>query len=267
MRPEDTVADHILTAIARDGGILLGAYEGELLIGFTLGWLGTIDPEKEVPASRQLKLVSHMTGVLPDHRDQRVGYKLKLAQREWALKQGLNLITWTYDPLESRNGYFNIHLLGCVCDTYLRNYYGEMSDQMNEGVLSDRFRVDWWIKDRVVKGSLNGTYHQTQPSAAKKSLSSQGKLLPGKPINNPAGFLEPPDRIEQLDDARILVEIPDDFQAIRQTDLGLARAWRLYTRQVFEGYFRREYKVVDFVYQKPPDPQSFYVLEQTYEDR
>jgi predicted GNAT superfamily acetyltransferase len=267
MRSEDTVPDHVLTAIARDGGVLLGAYQDEILIGFTLGWLGTIDPQKGVPASGQLKLVSHMTGVLPDYRDQRVGFKLKRAQREWALKQGLDLITWTYDPLESRNGYFNIHLLGCVCDTYLQNYYGEMSDEMNEGVQSDRFRVDWWIKNQWVEHLINDKREQTRSSGTNTDLAQQGMLLPGDPVKSPAGFLVPPEPIEHIRDARILVEIPVDYQEIRRADQDLAIAWRLYSRQIFEGYFNRKYKVVDFIYQKPPDPRSFYVLEQTYEDR
>jgi predicted GNAT superfamily acetyltransferase len=269
MRPGDTVPDHVLMAIAREGGVLIGAFEDQHLIGFTLGWLGTVDPENSQPASQQLKLVSHMTGVLASHRDKRVGYKLKLAQRDWALAQGLDQITWTYDPLESRNGYFNIHLLRCVCDTYLRNYYGEMSDQMNEGVQSDRFRVDWWISSQEVEHSHRDASDQPQSeklSASKVTLSTKGINLPDEQVRSSGGFLLPPDDIELVDDTRVLIEIPSDYQAIRQADLDLAVAWRLSTRQVFEGYFSRGYKVVDFVYQKPPKPRSFYVLEQTDED-
>jgi predicted GNAT superfamily acetyltransferase len=269
MRPGDTVPDHVLMAIAREGGVLIGAYDDQQLIGFTLGWLGTLDPENSLPASRQLKLVSHMTGVLASHRDQGVGYRLKLAQRDWALAQGLDLITWTYDPLESRNGYFNIHLLRCVCDTYLRNYYGEMSDQMNEGVQSDRFRADWWISSLDVERSLRDARDQPRSeisSTSKVALADQGVILPDNLARSSGGFLMPPDSIELLGDARVLVEIPPDYQAIRQADLDLANAWRLSTRGVFEGYFSKGYKVVDFVFQKPPKPGSFYVLEQTDEN-
>jgi len=266
IEPGDTVPDHMLTAFAREGSVLLGAYEDDRLIGFTLGWLGTVDPHKNIPASQQLKLVSHMTGVFRQYRDQRVGYNLKLAQRDWALAQGLDLITWTYDPLESRNGYFNIHLLGCECDTYLRDYYGEMIDQLNEGVQSDRFRVDWWIKNLEVESYLNENQDHSRLSISNKDFSDRKTFQTSKQTRNAEGFLKPPDRVDQIDDARILVEIPPDYQAIRQVDLDLAIAWRIYTRQIFEGYFSKGYKVVDFVYQKQPDPRSFYILEISYED-
>jgi len=82
LNPSDTVPDHVLTAIAYDGGVLLGAYDRDKLIGFTLGWLGTTSPEDGIIAADYLKLVSHMTGVLDGYRDQRIGYNLKLAQRE-----------------------------------------------------------------------------------------------------------------------------------------------------------------------------------------
>ena len=129
----------------------------------------------------QLKLVSHMTGVLAEYRDQRVGYELKLAQRDWALSLGLDLITWTYDPLESRNGYFNVHLLGSVSQTYLRNYYGEMSDQMNEGIPSDRLRVDWWITSPVVENCLGKSVEKSDFQRSIEELEDNGFQLINPP--------------------------------------------------------------------------------------
>ena len=199
MQSGNTVPDHVLAAIARNGGFLLGAYEDEKLIGYTLGWLGTSSPSSPEPAAGRLKLVSHMTGVLSQYRDRRVGYHLKLAQRDWALGQGLDLITWTYDPLESRNGYFNIHLLGCVCDTYLRNYYGEMSDKMNEGIFSDRFKVDWWINQPGIERALSRKIDF--PVSSDQGLSNVNQ-----PTKTPDGLIKPSPQISQDNASRILVD-------------------------------------------------------------
>ena len=262
-KPEDTVPDHVLTAISREGGVLLGAYQEDLLIGFTLGWLGTYDSESPSPASHRLKLVSHMTAVLSEYRDQRIGYQLKLAQREWALEQGLDLITWTYDPLESRNGNFNIGLLGCTCQTYLRNYYGEMSDSLSRGLPSDRFRADWWITSLEVRERLEGG---SPRSIDLGSLLDDGAQLVNPPGRNSSGFYAPPTSPSQITAPKLLVEIPTDYQQIRQTDLDLALSWRISIRNIFEQCFDLDYQIRDYLYQRSPEPRSFYLLEKTHEN-
>jgi predicted GNAT superfamily acetyltransferase len=261
MNPGDTVPDHILTAIAHDGGVLLGAYDSEQLIGFTLGWLGTVTTGDEKPASDQLKLVSHMTGVIAGYRDHRIGYHLKLAQRDWALKRDLDLITWTYDPLESRNAYLNIHLLGCTCQTYFRDYYGEMSDEMNQGIPSDRFRVDWWIRSKHVEDRLEDHADNVEGSrAAKAVIPSDGQIL------NPADFgpramLIPSEKTDQPLESCILIEIPADMQSIRQQDSDLALDWRFHTRDLFEEAFLGGYQIVDLIYIRGDQSRSYYLLE------
>ena len=261
--PGDTVPDHLLTAISREGGVLLGAYQDNSLIGFTLGWLGTKNPAASIPAINQLKLVSHMTAVLSEYRDQRIGYKLKLAQRYWAFEQGLDLITWTYDPLESRNGYFNIHLLGTTCNTYMRDYYGEMSDKLSGGIPSDRFRVDWFISDQADLGqvSIGKTEYKTIDPLLKA-----GVLLVNPSLKNAAGIHEPAEHPAPFSNKKILVEIPSDFQLIRKKDLGLALSWRLHTREIFEGCFQNGYRVIDFIHQRHPDRRSYYLLDRIHED-
>jgi predicted GNAT superfamily acetyltransferase len=261
MNPGDTVPEHLLLAIAREGGVLLGAYDGARLVGYTMGWLGLVDPDSSLPAARQLKLISHMTVVIEEYRDQRIGYQLKLAQREWAIDQGLDLITWTYDPLESRNGYFNIHLLGCVCDTYLGNYYGEMNDQMNQGIPSDRFRVDWWITDSDLASTDIPKSDSVGTPGIDDELPKERQIAAHDPKYTSTGLISPPERSEILDAPRIFVEIPSDFQEIRLADLDLALSWRIHTRSVFEAYFLKEYQVVDFIFQRSPAPRSWYVLD------
>ncbi len=266
MQPGDTVPEHVLTAVARDGGLLLGTYDGDRLIGFTLGWLGIVNPGGPSSAAEKLKLVSHLTGVLSEYRDQRVGYELKLAQRDWALSQGLDLITWTYDPLESRNGYFNIHLLGCVSQTYLRNYYGEMSDQMNEGIPSDRLRVDWWITSPEVENCLGRNVEKSDFQRSIEELEDDGFQLINPPEEDSQGYLVPGSQEIPLPNHRILVEIPADFQAVRTTDSELALSWRYHTREIIENLFKADYQIVEFIYQRFPNPRSFYLLERSHED-
>ncbi len=261
MKPPGTVPDHLLTAIVNNGGLLLGAYDGDQLIGFTLGWLGTVSSVESRLAADQLKLVSHMTGVLSGYRDQRIGYRLKLAQRDWALAQGLDLVTWTYDPLESRNGYLNIYLLGCTCQTYLRDYYGEMTDLMNEGIASDRFQVEWWIKGTHVHRRVSEELERKESVKTIDQLIKDGTQLlnPAKMKPGSVPLLsEPP--IEPSS-PRVLVEIPTDFQAIRNENLESAVAWRFHTRMIFESLFAGEYQVVDFIYQRGDTPRGFYLLK------
>lgn len=85
-----------------------------------------------------------MAAVLPAYQGLGIGERLKWAQRDAVLAQGIDLITWTYDPLESANAYLNLRKLGAVCNTYLRNVYGNLTDTLNNGLATDRFQVDWW---------------------------------------------------------------------------------------------------------------------------
>jgi predicted GNAT superfamily acetyltransferase len=258
--PIGAVPVHIHMAMAKNGGVLLGAYHDGRLVGYTLGWLGLIDPHAERPATEQLKLVSHMTGVLPDYRDQGIGYRLKLAQREWALARNLELITWTYDPLESRNANLNLHRLGVVCRTYQRNVYGSMIDRVNAGVESDRFLVQWWITTPRVKNRLAAG----PPSLTLATADAQ---LINPAVFDPQGYPHPAEETAAPSDSRVLVEIPARIQAIRRTSHELTAVWRAHTRNLFESLFAAGYQVTDLIYEPDPSrPRSFYLLEQTDED-
>lgn len=210
----DVVPLHMLITPPRHGGLLLGAFDGERLAGFVFGFLGQT-------ADGRLKHCSHMAGVHPDYRDQGVGYALKLAQREHVLAQGLDLVTWTFDPLETRNAWLNIHKLGAICHTYIRNLYGPMRAAINAGPPSDRFEVEWWIRSQWVMDRL------------------QGVVAP------PSG------------DHR-LIEVPADFQSIKRADMDLALRWRQRTRQAFEDAFAQGFTAVDLVKR---DGALAYVLE------
>jgi predicted GNAT superfamily acetyltransferase len=126
----------ILRAMPESGNVPYGAFEGDRLVGYVLGWAG-VDPRDG------LHIHSHMLAVRPDLRHAGVGYALKLAQRAAALDQGISLVRWTFDPMIARNAYFNLCKLGAVCDRFERNFYGEMADALNRGERSDRFVVRW----------------------------------------------------------------------------------------------------------------------------
>jgi predicted GNAT superfamily acetyltransferase len=196
-------------------------------------------------------------GVLPEYQSQGVGYQLKLAQREFAINIGLRLVTWTYDPLESRNGRFNIGKLGAVCHTYYRNFHGELSG-INAGLPTDRFEAEWWVTNNRVEGRV---VKGRRPLSLAMFLDGGAQLLNETAVN-PAGLPVPPTYPLAPQANLLLVEIPPDFQTIKRQDFGLALAWREHTRLLFEQLFRDNYTVTDFVYEVGENgrARSFYLL-------
>jgi predicted GNAT superfamily acetyltransferase len=254
----DIVPLHIMLTIAKNGGVALGAFAHDRLVGFVLGFLGTSNRYgAEAPATVKLKHCSHMLGILPDWQNRGVGYALKVAQREAALNQGLRLITWTYDPLESKNARLNIAKLGAVCNTYIVDLYGELNDDLNRGLATDRFQVDWWIAARRT---------ETRLTRQRPPLKLQHYLEVGTPISNAAqwddrGLPVCADPIEPLSADRFLVEFPADFQTIRRTDPALALQWRLQLRSICTAAFASGYTVIDYVHESGPRARSFYIMQ------
>ena len=240
----DIIPGHALHARQHRGAALLGAFDGEQLVGFVFGILATHDiPGRIDPvAAARLKMYSVIAGVLPAYQAQDVGYRLKMAQRDFCLRIGVRLVTWTYDPLESLNARFNIGKLGAVCRHYLRHFHGDMSGR-NAGLQTDRFDVEWWV-----------TSHRAEARAARKwhplrlgALLAGGALLVNEATFNAAGLPVPPLNTVSRPGNLMLVEIPADFQAVKAADLDLARRWRAHTRAIFEGLFDGGFLVTDFV--------------------
>ncbi len=228
----EVVPTHLLLTAAKNGGLLLVAVDGDALVGFVFGFLGF------TPAGK-LKHCSHMAGVHPDYRDQGLGYQLKLAQRAHVLAQGIDLITWTFDPLQTRNAHLNFHKLGAVCQTYIRNLYGEMRDELNAGLPSDRLQVDWWISSERVTSRLR--VEDVHLASARRSPQQ-------------AGTRESP----------TLIAVPANFQALKAADMALAAHWRMRTRQQFEEAFAQGLQVVDITRQ---GDLCYYELERSDPDR
>ena len=246
----DVVPAHVFITAIHNGGLVIGAYSEDRLIGFVFGFPGL----ETTPDGPRPKHCSHMMGIHPDHRDSGVGFALKRAQWQMVRHQGLDHITWTYDPLLSRNAYLNISKLGAVCNIYRRSEYGDMRDGLNTGLPSDRFQVDWWINTRRVERRLG--------KRPRKPLTldnfSQADLQPLYSPLYPTGKLpRPPEHFSPLEGKLALAEIPSDFNALKQADSSLASDWRFFTREVFETAFAAGYIATDFIHDQG---RSLYAL-------
>jgi predicted GNAT superfamily acetyltransferase len=146
--PIDTVPDQIFIVAKKTGGQVMTAYDGETPVGFALAFA----------AMREglAYLHSHMVAVLDEYQNRGVGRMLKLAQREDALNRGIDLIEWTFDPLQLKNAHFNIERLGAIVRHYLPNLYGRTSSPLHAGLPTDRLVAEWWVRSQRVEGLLAG---------------------------------------------------------------------------------------------------------------
>lgn len=256
----EIIPSRFMHAMEHNGACLLGAYVGDKVVGFSFGLIGlaaTISPlvaEKAGP----FHMYSAITGILPAYQVGGVGYGLKMAQRELALKTGIRLITWTFDPLESRNGHFNVNKLGAVCGRYLRNYHGEMGG-INAGLPTDRFYVEWWLDSQRVE-----TLAVERPlEFTRAALLADGAVILNSAVRSEAALPIPTAEIVQSDAPRLLAEIPADFQHLKRQDMSLAIAWRQHTRRLFEHYFENSYQVTGFIryVESEAFSRSYYLLE------
>lgn len=240
---DDSIPTHQTITAVKNGGLVLGAYYGKQLVGFQYSFPGF--------NGKTPYLCSHILGTDAQFRSKGIGEKLKLAQREEALKLGYSLITWTYDPLESINGYLNIAKLGGVCSTYIPNCYGEMEDLLNSGIPSDRFLVEWHIQEKQTKDS-----EKQEPEMGfllKNSLIQWDCDKEGLPV--PSATLPLPEQDTAF------VSIPKNFRNIRETNMEAAIEWRMKTRDIFTRLFEQGWQVSGFKKNSMDEiPVQFYVL-------
>jgi predicted GNAT superfamily acetyltransferase len=230
---EDVVPPPVLSVSVKRGGILIGAFDPDnVMKGFVYS----------MPAIKDGRPTqwSHMLGVTADVRSTGLGARLKLAQRTAALQMGIDLIEWTFDPMQALNAHFNFAKLGVVASEYEENVYGESSSPLHRGTPTDRLIAEWRIREPHVERRLT---QASQPAVRDASIAAA-------PVVNPSqtGVVWiRPGRAELTADAkRILVEIPAGFSEMQFGDPELALAWRMQTRDVFRNYFRRGYRAVDF---------------------
>ncbi|MBS1815575.1 MAG: GNAT family N-acetyltransferase [Acidobacteria bacterium] len=144
----DLIPRRVFLVADRIGGQVLGAFDGDTIVGFTMGLPGYRNGHPY--------LHSHMMGVLDGYRNYGVGRSLKLAQREEALARGFDLIEWTYDPLEIKNSYLNITRLGAISRRYKRDFYGPSTSPLQGGLPTDRLYAEWWLNSKCVRAALAG---------------------------------------------------------------------------------------------------------------
>lgn len=259
----ETIPAHFLHALQHNGANLLGAFDGDQLIGFTFSTLAMIEKGNRIDevAAARLKLYSVATGVHPDYQGQHIGQRLKLAQREFALRIGVRLITWTFDPLESRNGHFNIGKLGAICNRYLPNFHGNLSG-LNAGLPTDRLEVEWWVTSNRVQSRVS----QKRSSLSFDALLGGGALLINEATFNSSGLPLPPANYISHPSNLLLMEIPTNFQHIKQTDPDLAQRWRDHSRSLLQKLFDSDFIITDFTtyHDAAGQQRSFYLL--TYRD-
>jgi predicted GNAT superfamily acetyltransferase len=212
------VPSHVLLIVSDYGGILLGARIDGELAGFVLGFLAQQD--------RRYFHASHMLGVLPTCQQRGIGAALKRQQREQARAQGLDLMTWTFDPLESRNAYFNLHKLGADSRAYRQDYYGPMEDALNRDLPSDRLLVEWDLSADGSRPSLTASPRTILHNRGGIPELRLGELVPGQPL---------------------AIEIPRDVQTLKHQSPDVAMAWRLAVREAFSMALSRGYQAHDFL--------------------
>jgi predicted GNAT superfamily acetyltransferase len=192
------ITPNLLMAMVHSGAYLSGAFIDGNCVGAALAFPAT---------AGGLHLHSHMTAVLDEYRDQGVGYSLKIDQWHWAKKNNFSEISWTFDPLVSRNAKLNLIKLGVNISSYQPNFYGDMPDALNAGDESDRLMVSWKVVGE---------------NPVKRELISTPK---------------PTD---------ILIQIPADIVAIRSKDREENLRWRRKVREQFLQAFEKGGQVVGF---------------------
>ena len=233
------------------GGLVLGAFDGGgELHGFCYGFLGR-DPEG------RLVHCSHMLAVDERARNRGLGARLKWAQRDYVLAQGVDMIVWTFDPLESINASLNFGKLGGLSDDYVINLYGETASKLHAGTTTDRLTIKWLIDSPRVKKRATGEAGKVVETLIAGGLEAPWALQadgwgPGEPEL-------------ELDAPRIRCEIPVNVQDVKVHDHRAAVAWREATQGVFNAYFERGYYVRECVHlsaaQSSVGPQTVYLLE------
>lgn len=230
-----------LVVIHLYGGSCLGAFDGERLIGFAFGFPGW---EGGKPFHH-----SHMLAVLPDYRARGVGEALKWEQRERVLAEGMDLINWTFDPLQAPNANFNVNRLGVVVRKYFVNIYGESVSPLHGGLPTDRFEAEWRLRSPRV---LRLEEKRAVPEPGEGALPCANRT---SPVGEFRRSEDAPDL--NLDAEELRIEIPAEVTPIMARDRTLALDWRLKARTLFRAYFERGYVVVRFL---RLDGRCYYVL-------
>jgi len=262
----DVVPVPILAVSVLRGGILIGAFTSVPARGASAFAEATADKSAEhmvafvysLPGIKHGRTTqwSHMLGVLEEHRNDGTGRQLKLLQRERTLAMGLELIEWTYDPMQALNAHLNFTKLGVIVEEYEENVYGTSSSPLHKGNPTDRFVAEWWIAKPHVERRLQGG------GAALTLRTDEVATAPAVNRARPDGDWHTCDAVNlALDARRVRVEIPMHFTEMLSGAPEKAMEWRLATREIFTTYFGRGYRAVDFFLDRPGRKGSYLLAQ------
>ncbi len=229
MRDVEVSSPHTLRAIVHSGGAVMGALAGECLVGFCCGFAAL--------RAGELWLWSHMAAVHPNFQGMGIGYRLKQAQRAWALAAGYRRMAWTFDPMQAGNANFNFNRLGVTARRYSANHYGDMQDGLNAGLASDRLEAQWQLDSPRVIAMAEPGYAENKddwPAALTMVvLEKRGALL----------YRPPPVNGEQV----LGIEIPPDIAELKRTDIKRAQQWQQQVRAAMIALLAAGYVVNGFL--------------------
>jgi len=227
----DPVPLPILAITVKRGAVLIGAFAAERMIGFVYS----------VPGLRHGRPMqwSHMAGVVDGFRDAGIGYRLKLLQRERTLAMALDLIEWTFDPMQAMNAHFNFAKLAVVAEEYEENAYGESQSPLHRGTPTDRLVAEWRITDPRVAERVSAPV----PGAAPAEMTGVPRA---NRIVQTGDWPECGDIDLDIDADRLAVEIPMGFTEMSAAAPDLALAWRMDTRRIFTSCFSRGFTALEF---------------------
>ena len=259
----DIIPARFIRVLCKHGGFAMGAFDGNVMVGFVFG----------VPAIHygRPSQHSHMLAVLPEYRDQNVGFKLKEAQRKDAIERNLDLVTWTFDPLQSKNAHLNLNKLGVIACSYEINFYGEeSSSDLHSALGTDRILAEWWLHSDKVKSIMDGSLPVPASPAGRRQAGTQKEikefLSGGMKVNmterDEQGLLIPSELdLTALEDV-LLLEIPDNIDETKMSNLPLARLWREHIQKALLHYFSAGYYINSLQIERKGNMRRiFYVLE------
>lgn len=221
----------LAVAMKAAGSIWLGAFNKDALLGFAFAF-----PSLE---HGKIGFHSHTLAVQPSFDDQGIGFQLKLAQRQRVLACGVSEITWTFDPLRSRNAHLNFAKLGVISNSYRPDFYGAQTSSALHTNGTDRLWVTWRVADPRVEQRVNGRRNHAETMDALAHLEP---LIRFNGDGNPAES----DLGRALSRQRVAIEIPGNIGHIEATNADLARRWRLATRKAFTEAINAGFTVTEF---------------------
>jgi len=221
----------LAVAMKAAGSIWLGAFRGDELVGFALAF-----PSLE---HGKVGFHSHTLAVHPSLDGRGLGYQLKVAQRQRALRQGIAEITWTFDPLRSRNAHLNFAKLGVISNGYRPDFYGTQTSSSLHTNGTDRLWVTWQLAAARVEERAKGKSRRAETLDALAHLEPLVRFNgDGNPVESDLGLA--------LSRQRIAIEIPGDIGLIEGANRELARQWRLATRRAFTEAINAGFIVTEF---------------------